>query len=288
MKLGVRPNPLKLNADPAALYAWLASHGFDSVDLPSPAAESLALCRSHGLEPGSFDLPGAAAITSPDAGKRREAATSLCAGLDAAAELGLDTWFVCFVPEDRSRSRAENFGFWADGFPAVAQHAAKRGISIAMEGWPGPAPAYPTLGCTPEMWERMFDAADTPALGLCFDPSHLVRLGIDYRRVLGEFGDRIHHVHGKDCAFDPERIYRQGQLTATFAKPPFACSEGWWRYCAPGDGEVNWREVAVALIASGYDGTVSIELEDGIYMADADANRRGLERARDHLRAAFG
>jgi sugar phosphate isomerase/epimerase len=288
MKLGVRPNPLKLNADPVALYAWLAGNGFDSVDLPPPSAEVVDAVRTHGLAPGSFDLPGLAGVASPDPAKRADAAAALRAALDTAAALGLTTWFVCFVPEDRTRSRAENFGFWADAFPAVAHHAHSLGIRIAMEGWPGPAPAYPTLGCTPEMWQRMFEAADTPALGLCFDPSHLVRLGIDYRRVLGEFGDRVHHVHGKDCAFDAERTYRQGRLEATFSRPPFACSEGWWRYCVPGDGAVDWRDVAVALAAIGYDGVVSIELEDGLYMADAEANQRGLLRAASHLRAAFG
>ena len=288
MKLGVRPSPLRLKQDLPALCAWLAGNGFDSIDLPAPFADALDVCRAHGLVPGSFDLPGVPAVMSPDKGRRREAAAALCQGLEQAAAHGLDTWFVCFLPEDRSRGRAESFRYWADAFPAVAERAADCGIRIAMEGWPGPGPQYPTLGCTPEMWREMFAAAATMALGICFDPSHLVRLGIDYRRVLGEFGDRVHHVHGKDCALDRERIYRQGQLPPTFGNPPFACSEGWWRYCVPGDGEVDWREVVVALTAADYRGVVSVELEDGIYMADDDANRRGLVRAREHLRAAMG
>jgi sugar phosphate isomerase/epimerase len=288
MKLGVRPNPLRLKQDAPALCAWLGAHGFDSIDLQVPNAEAVDLCRTHGLEPGSFDLPGVPTISSPDSGKRRAAAAALREGLDGAAALGLTTWFVCFAPGDRTRSRAENFGFWADAFPAVAEHAASCSIRIAMEGWPGPGPQYPTLGCTPEMWRAMFAVAGMDALGLCFDPSHLVRLGIDYRRVLGEFGDRVHHVHGKDCALDHEQLYLQGCLPQTFGRPAFACSEGWWRYCVPGDGEVNWRDVVVALTACGYDGPISVELEDGLYMADEDGNRRGLVRARDHLRAAMG
>lgn len=287
MQLGVRPSPLKLKQDLPALCSWLAANGFDSIDIQGSLPEATAVCVDHQLVPGSFDLPGIAATMSPDAGKRQAAAEALCAGLDQAAELGLRTWFVCFVPEDRSRSRAENFGYWETCFPAIVEHAAAKGIRIAMEGWPGPGPEYPTLGCTPEMWRRLFAAAGSPALGLCFDPSHLVRIGIDYRRVLGEFGDRVHHVHGKDCAFDRERLYRQGQLSTTFERPPFACSEGWWRYCVPGDGEVVWRDVVVALVAAHYEGVISVELEDGLFMGDEAGNRRGLLRSRDHLRAAL-
>lgn len=288
MQLSVRPQPLKLKQDLPALCAWLSRNGYAAIDLQAPTAEAVALCTAHGLQPGSFDLPGVAATMSPDGGKRQAAAEALRAGLDQAASLGLRTWFVCLVPEDRARSRAENFGYWETTFPALVEHAAAKGIRIALEGWPGPAPEYPTLGCTPETLRRLIAAAGSPALGLCFDPSHLVRLGIDYRRVLGEFGDRVHHVHGKDCAFDRERLYRQGQLSATFERPPFACSEGWWRYCVPGDGEVVWREVVTALVAAHYEGFISVELEDGLYMLDEAGNRRGLERARDHLRAAIG
>lgn len=284
MRIGVRTSPLKLKNDFPALMNWLSENGFDSVDLPSVDAALVSRCAELSLLPGSFDLPDIPVLLSPDVSRREVAAAAVKAGLTRAAELGLRTWFVCFVPEDKARSRAENFGIWRTVMPEIVAHAENLGIRLAMEGWPGGAPHYATLGCTPEMWRAMFEAVPSPALGLCFDPSHLVRLGIDYERVMAEFGSRIHHVHGKDCCLGPEEQYLYGRLSQTFGRPALACSEGWWRYCVPGDGEVNWRRVAVMLETLRYDGVVSIELEDGLYMADEEGNRRGLLAAKDHLR----
>ena len=74
--------------------------------------------------------------------------------------------------------------------PPIAEFAASKDVTIAIEGWPGPGPAYPALGCTPEMWRAMFEACPSPGLGLNYDPSHLVRIGIDYLRALNEFAPR--------------------------------------------------------------------------------------------------
>jgi len=283
MKLGVRCNPLKIKNDLPGLFAWLAENGYDSADLMSPDADTLGLMTAAGLVPGSFDLPGVPALLSKDEAKREQAAVDVNAGIAKAADLGLTTLFVCLVPEDRNQSRADSFEIWKHVFPGIVERAESAGVNIAMEAWPGPGPSYPTLGVTPETLRAMFGAVPSPALGICYDPSHLVRLGIDYVRVLKEFGDRVHHVHGKDCDIMEEELYLQGRLSKSFGGPAFACSEGWWRYCVPGDGLVDWRTVVVGLIAAGYDGVISVELEDGIYMGDEDANRRGLVAARDAL-----
>lgn len=287
MKIGVRCSPLRLKSNLPGLLEWLAAKGFTSVDLGAPDRDTVERCRELGLQPGSVDLPGSAALLAKDPARRSAAAAQVREGVRQAADLGLRTWFVCFVPEDRERSRQELFDLWKQVMPDIVTCLEDAGMRLAMEGWPGPGPQYPTLGCTPEVWRAMFTALPSPALGLCFDPSHLVRLGVDYRRVLSEFGGRVHHVHGKDCALDAEERYRLGRMPPAFGSPRFVCSEGWWRYCIPGDGEVCWRDVAVALEAVHYDGVVSVELEDGLYMADEDGNRRGLLAALRHLNDAW-
>jgi sugar phosphate isomerase/epimerase len=193
--------------------------------------------------------------------------------------------FVCFVPMDKLAPRAKTFEIWKSFFPEIVALCESFRINIAMEPYPGPPPAYPTIGCTPEMWRAMFEVCPSKAFGLCYDPSHMVRLGIDPLRVLKEFGDRIHHVHGKDTAFDAEEQYLQGRLTRTFGPSPYKFAEGWWRYCIPRDGVVNWREVVLGLMTAGKnDICLSIELEDHCYTGSDERNKVGLCIARDHLR----
>jgi sugar phosphate isomerase/epimerase len=285
MNIGVRCNPLKLKNDFAALTAWLAANDFDSVDLMSPDPELKAVVEEAGLAPGSFDSPHVGTLIVDDREQADSAAAALKDDLNRAADLGLTTLFACFVPVDKTKPKAENFDLWKRVVPDIAAHAERLGVTIAMEPWPGTAPHYATLGTTPEMWRAMFDAAGSPALGLCYDPSHMVRLGVDYVRVLDEFGERIHHVHAKDCAILPDQLYLQGRMPPALGKPQYVCSEGWWRYCIPGDGAVDWHTVTQRLHALGYTGAFSIELEDHFYMADMDANREGLLKARNYLRS---
>lgn len=284
MKLGVRSSPLHLKSDFSSLMQWLADHGFDSADLTEPVTEQKRALDAAGLVAGSFDCPSLNGLLTSDEGARRDAISALKIELGQAAELGLKTFFACFVPVEQAKSKAENFAIWTRAFPEIADYCKSLGIVIAIEPWPGVAPYYATLGTTPEHWRAMFEVIPSHTLGLCYDPSHLARMGIDYLRVLGEFGHRVHHVHAKDCAFDQEALYLTGRMPFTLGRPVFTCSEGWWRYCIPGDGVVNWRKVILGLCAWRYKGVVSIELEDGVYMNDAEGNRRGLIAARDHLR----
>src|SRR5260370_312838 len=127
----------------------------------------------------------------------------------------------------------------------------RAGVRAVFEGWPGRAPQYPTVGCTPETWRAMFAAVPSQTLGLNYDPSHLVRLGIDYLRVLDEFKDRIYHCHGKDTALLPEAQYRYGHFPPALDKLP-SFSEGAWRYCVPGDAAVDWTPVPYAPVQPAY------------------------------------
>ena len=74
-----------------------------------------------------------------------------------------------------------------------------------MEGWPGPN--LSAIGVTPETLRIMFAADTSGTLGMNYDPSHLVRVGVDYKRYLREFGHLVVHAHGKDTARDAEGQY---------------------------------------------------------------------------------
>lgn len=282
MKIGFRI-PGKAREIPfEELCAWAAEAGFGAIDLSSPEPEKIQAVRNAGLEVGTIDLPGTSNLVSADPEKQAAGVEAAKAAIAATAEHGCSKMFCVFFPEDRSRKRSDTFASWKETFPGVAAFAEEKGVRIAMEGWPGPAPQYPALGCTPEMWRAMFAAVPSPAFGLNYDPSHLVRIGVDWRRALDEFGDRVIHVHGKDTDFDAERLYEHGNLGPTFRKA-VAFGESWWRYTIPGEGLVDWCRLIGRLEDFGFNDTISVELEDYRYHETWDLQKEGLVRSKDHL-----
>lgn len=266
--------------------AWAAEVGLDVLDVPALTPEIKQACEQAGIGIGSVDVQHISKLLSRDDAVRIEAAESVKKQMDQISELGGQVLFLCLVPEDPALPRKEGFAIWKDTFPELVRHAERTGTYMAIEGWPGPAPYYPTLGCTPEMWRAMFEAIPSKHFGLNYDPSHLVRLGIDYLRALTEFGERIVHCHGKDTEILHDELYECGVLPATFGAK-YGFSEGSWRYTIPGHGEVEWSKVAVRLDRIGYKGAVSIELEDHRYWGSLEAERQGIAKALEHLSAYF-
>ena len=283
MKIGFRIPGKAQKKTKEELCAWAVKSGFESIDLGgNPAPEQISTARKAGLEIGTIDLPGTSGLISADAEKQAAAVETAKQAIAAAAEHDCHRMFCVFFPEDRSQKRADSFAIWKETFPGVAAFAEEKGVRIAMEGWPGPAPTYPALGCTPEMWRAMFAAVPSQSFGLNYDPSHLVRIGVDYRRALDEFGDRVIHVHGKDTDFDQERMYEHGNLGPTFRKA-VGFSESWWRYTIPGEGLVDWCRLIGRLEDFGFNGVVSVELEDYRYNDTWELQADGLARSQKHL-----
>jgi sugar phosphate isomerase/epimerase len=159
--------------------------------------------------------------------------------------------------------------------PVLVEHGAR----IVIEGWPGPV----ALCCTPETYRAFLKEMDSPAAAINYDPSHLLRMGIDPIRFLREFGDRVGHVHGKDTELLSEGLYEFGhEQPPTFARTP-AFGGASWRYCIPGHGQVRWGEAFRLLAAAGYRGYVSVELEDGDFNGAETGEKLGLVLARQYL-----
>ena len=282
MKIGFRIPGAAREMPFDELCAWAKNAGFDSIDVGLVTDEIRNAAAAAALEIGTSDLPGVREILSEDAEKRSQGAELAREAIQAASERGVNKMFCVFMPDDVTLKRAETFELWKEHFTPIVQFAEDSGVRIAMEGWPGPGPTYPAIGCTPEMWRAMFEACPSPALGLNYDPSHLVRLGIDWARALDEFGDRVVHVHGKDTRFDCERLYEHGQLPPTFRSSK-GFSESWWRYTIPGDGLVDWKQCVQTLEDFGFDGVISVELEDHYYSEGWAGQSEGLKRSRDFL-----
>ncbi|KRG15402.1 hypothetical protein ACA30_07230 [Virgibacillus soli] len=265
---------------------WAADIGLDVIDVPVYNEKTKTALHSLGLEVGSVDLKNTSSLLSEDETSRADAIKSMKQQITEVSELGGKVMFMVLVPQDANQSREKSISIWKETFPEVVSHAEEKGIYMALEGWPGPAPQYPAIGCTPETIRAMFNHIPSKHFGLNYDPSHLVRLGIDYLRVLAEFGDRVNYCHGKDTEILRDELYEFGTLPTTFGAN-YGFSDGSWRYTIPGHGDVEWGKVAVRLEKIGYKGPISIELEDQRFWGSLEAEQQGIIKAKNHLELYF-
>ena len=180
--------------------------------------------------------------------------------------VSLNAW----VPRDASLE--EKLSFYKKVFGGFAKIAEDHGVKIAIENCPH---GLANIAYTPAMWERIFDLVPSKAIGLEFDPSHLVWLHVDYWKALREFADRVYCFHAKDTEVFPEILERDGIYERT-----------WWRFRMPGRGVVNWQKVMGFLQDIGYQGPVHIEHEDPVY--HGDRFEEGLRIGLKYLRQVCG
>ncbi|HCU35899.1 MAG TPA: sugar phosphate isomerase [Armatimonadetes bacterium] len=169
---------------------------------------------------------------------------------DVAEQMGVDT-IGAFAGRNPELDIPENIPLFESVWTEGAAIAEDRGLRIAFENCPM-FHYFPFRGVniayTPRAWELMFEAVPSPALGLEYDPSHLVCLLIDYLQVIHDWGERIYHVHAKDAEIDWRAVRRNGIL-----------EPGAVRHRTPGMGVVKWSEVISALVEVGYEGNLDIE-----------------------------
>lgn len=240
-------------------------HELEVVDLQALDLSELKQVTDAGIKIGSIDLPEVFGMISKDKSTRDEAIAKNSACVRELSEIGVSHYFVCMLPEDQELPRSENFKYMVDSYNQLAEVLQANNADVVIEGWPG-------RGClvtTPETYGSLFE--QTPeCIGVNYDPSHLVRMGIDPLRFLKEFIDRVHHMHGKDTMIVAENQYRYGtELPAAHAQN-FAFGGLHWRYTIPGHGLTDWIKVFEILDEAKYQGAVCIELEDA-YFNDSDA-----------------
>ena len=266
------------------VIGFAVSNGFEALDVEFLAAEEIKPIFAAGLRVGSVDLKRPwSDVASADAGKRTDAITAAAEHIRSVAALGVRNFFAVVFPENDSRDVRENFSLAVEGYSALASAIAGSGARIVMEGSPGSYPYYPALCCTPQSLRLFFQETASDALAINFDPSHLIRMGIDPVRFLEEFAARVGHVHAKDTEIMPEKIYEFGTLQQSATTRVFPFGGHFWRYCIPGHGGAPWGKLLALLKEAGYDGTVSIELEDMNFNGSEEGEKRGLIAGRDFL-----
>jgi sugar phosphate isomerase/epimerase len=236
-----------------------------------------------GLSVGSVDLLDFGQVMANDAGKRKEVLEANLKYVKEAAASGGKAFFTCIIPGDPAKKRQENYKLAVECFTPIAHACAEAGASLAIEGWPGGAPYFANLCCTPET-VRQFIKDVGRGVGLNYDPSHLIRLRVDHVRFLKEFAPHVKHVHAKDTDIDADALYEFGSQSAAFATP-HRWGEGTGRYPLPGHGLARWGEIFTVLRSSGYPGAVSVELEDEHFNGSEQGEKRALEASLALLRS---
>ncbi|WDR03509.1 sugar phosphate isomerase/epimerase [Devosia algicola] len=254
--------------------------GFDAIEIdvgghiktPDKVADAVNIARERGLYVSSITLFGNQ--LDPDAAKRR-ALRSRTHDLAKAISESEVPIFVIFPGHDNTIDEDENYKSFADHANALA--SANPSLEFAIENWPGPDNSY--IAITPEGWQRLLVLVPDRRIGIEFDPSHLIRLGVDPYAAYEIVKDRVKILHGKDTSFDDARLQAVGYY-----------GSAWWRYRLPGSGSLDWARFLKQALDGGFDGTISIEHEDSDFGwpgKDLEARKEGERQALQHLRSAM-
>ncbi|TBC91617.1 sugar phosphate isomerase/epimerase (plasmid) [Rhizobium leguminosarum] len=258
---------------------FAASAGFDAIEIdvgghiktPDRVEAAVALARSRDLFVSSITYFGNQ--LDADRAKREALRAKTAEFAGAIGEAGVPI-FVIFPGRDDTASDEANYDDFADFANGLIAQTQSQGLTFAIENWPGPKDNF--IGTTPRGWQELFQRIKDPRFGLEFDPSHLIRIGVDPYQAMEAVKDRIAILHAKDTAIDPESLQAVGYH-----------SKGWWQYKLPGLGLIDWPRFLCQARGAGFDGTLSIEHEDAAYGwpgKDLAARKQGERLGLDYLR----
>jgi inosose dehydratase len=105
---------------------------------------------------------------------------------------------------------------------------------------------------TPAEVDRLLELTSPDLLGLCLDTGHYAFGGGDPLTALQRLGDRVWHVHFKDCASEIADRTRTEELDYFEAVRRGV-------FCELGRGSVAFAEIVGSLRAGGYEGWIVVE-----------------------------
>jgi sugar phosphate isomerase/epimerase len=234
MQLGVMNDP---RVDPHAELRWAIDNGFDFLDLtvegPAAALENLDLPRLREMVVSSgISIVGHTApylpFASPVARLRRAAIECVVDTFELFATLGT-RWINVHLAQTPKLFSSEQWLAWnAESFSELADRAAAHDLRIMVEHPPRPSVGVSDIGRVLHADER---------LGFHLDIGHAFVGGDKLDGLIKAFGNRIAHVHVSDNrgSFDDHRTL--------------------------GDGWIDWPRAIRLLRSTGYDGTITLEVQ---------------------------
>jgi sugar phosphate isomerase/epimerase len=265
-------------ADIGALATWAKEQRFEFLDLSSEGDRKAQKVRDSGLEVGAVDLPNPRGMIAADRRARREAVAENGSFIKRCA--GVHTFLTLMLPADPALERKQNFAFMVESYGELADALEAAEARLVIEGWPGPG----CVCCTPEGYRSFLAECSSDRVGINYDPSHLIRMGIDPLRFLREFSDKVFHLHAKDTELIAENLYEFGHEVPAIFTPSIRYGGLSWRYTIPGHGQMRWAEAFRILEESSYSGGVSIELEDARFCdGTAESTQNALRLSGTYL-----
>ncbi|MEE3258225.1 MAG: sugar phosphate isomerase/epimerase family protein [Candidatus Latescibacterota bacterium] len=247
--------------------------GFDKEDAEKVSAQvSAAGVAISGL--GYYPNP-----LAPDRDEAQVYIDHLQQVIVAAKTLGVGV-VNTFIGRDWTKSIDENWPRFKEVWVPLIGFAGDHGIRIGIENcpmafsqdeWPGGK----NLASSPAIWRRMFEEIPGDNFGLNYDPSHMIWQHMDYLKPIGEFADKLFHVHAKDVRLDQHRLDDVGVMATPleYHTPKL-----------PGLGDVDWGQFFSVLSDVGYEGPVCIEVEDRAYEATLESRKTSLVQSGRYLR----
>ena len=199
--------------------------------------------------------------------------------INAAEDFGCNV--VCgFAGAQEDRPVDQNMDRFKEVWGPLAKLAEDCGVRIAWEncdmGGTWDRPAW-NIAHSPRAWEMMFNAVDSPALGLEWEPCHQMNSLIDPIANLRQWVGKVYHVHGKDATIHWDVLKAQG-LRGGY---PIV------HHRTPGFGDTNWTDIISILRGAGFQGAIDIEgWHDPVYQGDLEMT--GQVYGLNYLKACRG
>lgn len=235
--------------------------GYQGMDLPNELTSPASLDDFKGqIQSSGIEVDSIITAINPMAADPEVASAHkdyFRRWIELAGRLGV-SYVSSTSGQNPALSLDDNVKLFGEVYRDLCRVADDNGVRIVFENCLHGYPKGSNIAVNPETWSRIFNEVDTPALGLEFDPSHLVYQFIDPVQAAAEFVDKIYILHAKDTEVLAGRLSRGGLYG----------NESWWRFRMPGYGDVDWPGLFQVLREGGFDGSVIIEHEDPVFHSE--------------------
>ena len=305
--IGINADSFTINGDIAVLEKFLAlflEAGFSFAEIPIHGMDCLlngSLCRSRvaatrkalSAYPLGYTVHSPDQLNLADEADPETHARALRSTIDFASEIGAKLVVYhgsarngAMTPEGASPPRAaprpaavpnaELRAFWADEIDrlgAVAEYAAARGVTVAVENIFRQSAREVTYRIDPRQLAAIVTAVDSPALGICFDFGHAFisagEASFTMEEALRAVKPRLAHVHIHD---------NFGKPSIPNARPIDMMFRGAGDlHMPPGWGAIPYESL-FPLFARDFRGVFTLELQPRF----ADKYGEALEWVRHH------